>query len=200
MCKAPSLFQIKEVMRSKGHVYFNGNKPYDLNIIGIRANNNRPNFFDDWITVSFRNENGKEIIRYFRATTDPGLYWLEHPMNVRGTAIMCEGQYRGVYKIGRHKRYKALEQIAPIEFVRDYDRDKELDFDSDRKETKIIKANIHRANQSDTSKIVGKWSAGCQVICVGFDYFMDICEQGKEHWGNKFSYTLLNEKDFDQFG
>ena len=35
------------------------------------------------------------------STTDPGTYYREDPMNVRGTAVMQPEQYRGVYKIGR---------------------------------------------------------------------------------------------------
>jgi len=192
----PSLSAIRSVMSCKGHVWFDGAKPYDLNIIGIRSANNIPNAFDDWVTVSFRDENGCIETRYFRATTDPGLFWLLHPIRLKGTAIMCEGQYRGVYKIGKHKGYEALEQVAAIDFVRDYNRDRQLDFDSDRKERSIIKANVHRANARGTSTQVDKWSAGCQVICKGFDEFLGLCRKGKDYYGNRFSYTLLNEKDF----
>ncbi len=193
----PTIQQIKGVMAWKGYTFFDGEKPYDLNIIGIRSLSNIPNSFDDWITVIFRDDNCIEQIEYFPATTDPGLYWLKNPMNVNGTAIMCEGQYRGVYMIGRHKDYKALEQIGPIDFIRDYDRDSLLDFDSSRRERGIIKANIHRANKAGTSTQVDKWSAGCQVIVRGFDEFMALCEKGSKNYGNSFSYTLLNECDLD---
>jgi hypothetical protein len=193
----PSREQIQAVMQQKGYTVFNGHKPYDLNIVGIRNKSTIPNFFDDTIAVFYRNEYNHEMIEYFPATTDPGLFWLQHPMHFDGTAIMCEGQYLHAYSIGRHKGYKALEQAGPILFIRDYNRNNILDFNLQNKEKTIIKANIHRASNSGISVKVDKWSAGCQVLSRGFDYFMELCDLGRIHWGNHFSYTLLNQKDFE---
>lgn len=39
----------------------------------------------------------------FPATTDPGTFYRENPLSVKGTAIMKPGQYRGAYMIGRHR-------------------------------------------------------------------------------------------------
>lgn len=196
MLKPPSE-HIKAVMRKKGYMVFNGYQPYDLNIVGIRNSTNVPNSFDDTIAVFYEDEYGYDQIEYFPATTDPGLYWLLNPMRTDGTAIMCEGQYRGAYAIGKHKTYRALEQVEPIEFVRDYNRDSTLDFNSSRKEKTIIGANIHRANKHDTSTKVDMWSAGCQVIARNFSRFMELCDLGRIYWGNRFTYTLLNQRDFD---
>ena len=48
------------------------------------------------------------------ATTDPGLYYLEHPMNVDGTAILIPGQYIGSHKTGLHKGDHALIQCGKL--------------------------------------------------------------------------------------
>ena len=69
---------------------------YNLNIIGLRTKGSDSNKFDDRICVVYKDENGW-VTRTWEATCDPGLYWREKPMNVAGTAIMCEGQYRGAY-------------------------------------------------------------------------------------------------------
>lgn len=201
----PMIETLENTLRRKGYAVFQGKtknggvRPYDLNIIGIRADCHTPNRFDDRLIVFAKDEEGKPLFRSYTITTDPGLYWLENPMHVEGTAIMCPGQYRSAYKIGRHKNYKALEQCGPIDFVRDYNRDGKLDFYSHFKTSGIIKANIHRATAYGTSVQVDKWSAGCQVFAGNreFDEFMKLCEKARAVWGNRFTYTLLTQQDME---
>lgn len=167
-----------------------------MNIIGIRNDSAQPNSFDDTICVLFKDEYGDDTLLCFPATTDPGLYWLKNPMRVDGTAIMCEGRYEGAYKLGTHRGYKALQQVGKIDFVRDNDRDGELDFQSPKKIHEVIYANIHRASEQEDSISVGKWSAGCQVIQKGWSEFIELCEKSAlitEQ--DRFDYTLLNIRD-----
>lgn len=190
----PSIDQIKKAFAKKGYTFRSGE--YQLNIIGIRNDNAKPNSFDDTLCVLFRDEYGDEVLLTFPATTDPGSYWLAHPMNVKGTAIMMEGQYKDVYKVGVHKTYKALQQIGKIRFVRDGNKDNVLDFDAATKIEDIIGANIHHAAAKENSVTVDKWSAGCQVIQKGWQEFIELCDKARlitER--NRFDYTLLNVKD-----
>ena len=203
--------KIIAVLKAKGHAVFEDDKKnYNLNIVGIRSANNIPDSFDDLITV-FWKFNGEWHFRVFPCTTDPGLYWLKHPMQALGTAIVKEGQYRGVWQIALHQgKYKALCQRKPITIIRDFDRDGQLDFDSARQETGIYGINGHRANENGKSIAVGQWSAGCQVLqnreifnpdnqsvrVFEFDYFMSLCDKAAANFGNSFTYTLINEKDF----
>jgi hypothetical protein len=62
----------------------------------------------------------------------------------------------------------------------------------------IFGINIHRSNASGESKVVEKWSAGCQVFqkVNDFNFFMNVCEKAKGIHGNSFTYTLLEETDF----
>jgi len=190
----PSIEQIKKAFCHKNYILRKGE--YELNIIGIRNDSAKPNSFDDTICVLFKDEYGDEVLLCFPATTDPGSYWLQHPLNVEGTAIMQEGQYRDVYKIGLHKNYKALQQVGKINFVRDNDKDNELDFDAPRKIQDIIYANIHHASDKENSLTVDKWSAGCQVIQKGWQEFIELCERSRTvTQRNRFDYTLLNIKD-----
>ena len=55
--------------------------------------------------------------------------------------------------------------------------------------------NIHKAG--DASIVVDGWSAGCQVLARKFDFneLMNLVHCAVPIWGNKFTYTLLEEKD-----
>ncbi|MEM6685197.1 MAG: hypothetical protein AAF617_05320, partial [Bacteroidota bacterium] len=64
--------QIKEVMNDKEYAFFDKNKQYNLNIIGVRSNNTIANAFDDWLYLIFRDESLEEKIYEFPITTDPG--------------------------------------------------------------------------------------------------------------------------------
>ena len=172
-------------------------RPFELNIVGVRADNVVPNRFDDTIYVFFRNNIGKWILYPFSATTDPGTYWLQHPMNQDGTAIMKEGQYVDAYQIGLHRnQYLALVQRKPVTVYRDYDRNAVLDFMNGEEQTGFFGINIHRASVSGTTKFIDKFSAGCQVMADANDFktFMQLCEQHRNLYGNQFTYTLIDER------
>lgn len=195
----PSLDALLGVMSRKGYrIFRNPSQPFDLNIVGIRTASLVPHTFDDWLTF-FYQAHGRWIFNAFPATTDPGLFWLGSPSNDFGTAILKEGQYRKMYAVGKHKgRYRALVQRGEATVLRDFNRDGRLDFDSGREETGHFGINIHRAARLDAPLNVGQWSAGCQVLCdpLQFGYFIDVCERGRQAFGNAFTYTLLHERDF----
>jgi len=191
----PGIEKIKAVLAQKGYPLKRGN--YELNIIGIRNDSSKPNSFDDLLCVLFKDEYGDDVLLSFSCTTDPGAYWLKNPMNVKGCAIMKEGHYVDVYKIGRHRGYKALEQVGKIRFVRDNDKDDELDFNGMTEIFEVIKANILHAAMPENSTKVDKWSAGCQVINKGWEEFINLCVKSQSITKQKyFSYTLLNRNDF----
>ena len=63
-------------------------------------------------------------------------------------------------------------------------------------DTGMFGINIHKAGIAST--IVDGWSAGCQVLAKTDEYeiFMDLCRKQKlAGYGDKFTYTLLEEKD-----
>lgn len=193
----PSIEKLKTAFHKKGYELRTGE--YELNIIGIRNDTAKPNSFDDLICVLFKDEYGDDTLLCFPATTDPGTYWLEHPMNTEGCAIMQEGHYTDVYKIGVHKDYKALQQIGNIHYVRDNNKDDTLDFDASKKVVGVYATNIHHADVWEKSVQVDKWSAGCQVIQKGWHEFIELCEKSKLITEcNLFDYTLLNVRDLKQ--
>lgn len=190
----PSIEQIKKALLKKGYPIKTGE--WELNIIGIRNDNAQPNSFDDTMCVLFKDHYGDDTLITFSCTTDAGLYWLLHPMNVDGCIIMKEGHYPNAYKIGLHRGYKALKQIGNIRYVRDNNKDAILDFDAKNEVVGNFATNIHHASFPEKSVVVDKWSAGCQVINKGWLEFLELCDQSvliTEK--NRFDYTLLNIKD-----
>ena len=82
-----------KLFKSKGYVFFDKGE-YNLNIIGIRKSGNLiTNGFDDYIVVIYKNKRGWQKI-YYRATTEPGSYYMYSCPTKDGTAIMVPGQYR----------------------------------------------------------------------------------------------------------
>ncbi|KAF2343067.1 hypothetical protein [Flavobacterium tistrianum] len=194
----PSINEIQNVYAKKGYTFFDTKKPYNLNIIGIRSKNVIANSFDDTLCLIFSDDSLTLQVFYFAATTDPGLFWLQNPLNVSGTAILVPGQYKGSHQVGLHKgQYEALVQKAPVKVWRDANKDGKLDFSGPHHEG-IFGINIHRSNPDTESQTVEKWSAGCTVFkkAADFKFFMGICNRSKSLYGNSFTYTLLEESDF----
>lgn len=186
---------IQDALQKKGYKIFM--RPFELNIVGVRSDSTKPNAFDDSIYVFYVDKEGKLIQQKFQATTDPGTYWLQNPMNPQGTAILKQGQYIGSHAMGLHRgKYMALVQQRPVTVMRDYDRNAILDFNNGREDTGLFGINIHRASETGTTKVVDHYSAGCQVFASITDFilFMSLCERHKGLYGNSFTYTLIDER------
>ena len=201
MIKISGVEHIIRVMEKKGHKVFKDPSGHDLNIIGIRTADTAANRFNDYLCVFYLFD-GHWNFFAFPATTDPGTFYRENPINVKGTAILKPGQYRGMWKIGRHKGYKALQQNKPATVYRDADRDKNIDVEDQEEQTGMFGINCHRANSAKASTQVDKWSAGCQVFQDPdhYNFLLNLCQRGADKFGNSFTYTLLIEKDFKKGG
>lgn len=181
------------ILKNKGYKVYE--KPYQLNIIGVRSTESASNRFDDKLYVLFKNAKNQWEQYNYALTTDPGTYWLQHPLQVDGTAILKQGQYVDAYQIGLHRgQYKALVQRKPVTVIRDYDRNALLDFYNGRESKGLFGINIHRASIHGVTKTVGKWSAGCQVFERNEDFihFMSLCEKHRLQYGNQFTYSLID--------
>ena len=197
MFYVPSGDRLKAVMLSKGYTVFASTKGYDLNLFGVRTGDVEENKFNDWVGAMYLSK-GVWNTFAFPATTDPGLYWRQNPMNVNGTAVLKPGQYRGAYKLGEHKGYPALQQSKPLVVYRDFNRDQYLDLDESNTQEGMFGINIHRASSRAPSENVNKWSAGCQVLQdpVQFGFFIELVRKSVSLHGNSFTYTLMTEADF----
>lgn len=190
--------KIKAACEAAGYAFFD-NGDYNLNLGGIRCTTDT-NLFDDLLYCAYR-VNGEPVLKVWPATTDPGAYWLNNPMNSKGTAILIPGQYRGAYKIGPHGKsgYHALIQRGgSVSVYRDADRDNQHDMDPATEDNGYFGINIHRSNPFNKSYQIDKWSAGCQVHANVNNFFemMELAEKAEAMYGETFTYTLFEAMDF----
>jgi hypothetical protein len=187
-------------LKSKGYVVYE--KPYQLNIVGRRTDTTKPNSFDDWIYIFYKNNDNDWEGWKAKATTDAGTYWLLNPLQSTGTALLKAGQYVDAYAIGKHLgKYDALTQkLKPVVVVRDYNRNNILDFNNGKEESGYFGINLHHADSSGTTTIINKYSAGCQVFSNidDFNKFMDMAYKHKDLYGNIFTYTLIDERSYNR--
>jgi hypothetical protein len=203
MNKSITYKDISEAYRTKGYRFFTG--AMDINLFGIRSSVPWAGQFDDLIGVAFTDLEGIHRVYLWDGTTDPSDQWLKTPMHKDGTLILLEGQYRGALKLGVHGRtwasggYKAFEQVEPMKYVRDNNKDNILDIEGNAVIEGVFKTNIHRAHKYKIVDRIGSYSAGCQVIQSPEDFVKAVKigeEQVKRLGINSFTYTLFNEKDF----
>tara|TARA_R100000808_G_C2132719_1_gene141623 strand:+ start:593 stop:1219 length:627 start_codon:yes stop_codon:yes gene_type:complete len=191
----------KEVLEDKGYVFFDGNKSYNINIIGVRNSSNSSKSFDDSLLVIYRNILLEWQVESYQITTDPGPYILRKPINPDGTAILVPDQYRGVYKIGLHGgsfRHTALIQRGgKVKVYRDDDKDSKLEMDERKIQEGMFGINIHRHSRPAEREYVNGTSAGCQVFKNSKEFadFLEVCNISADKFGNSFTYTLLEEAD-----
>lgn len=192
-------YDFKSLFEKKKYAYFTKGQ-YNLNIIGVRTDNKgkATNLYDDYLIVIYTDANNKEKRVIYKITTEPGLYYLHKPMNSKGAAILVPNQYRGCWKIAKHKgKYDALCQAKPISVYRDNNKNDIYDLNPKTIDNGIFGINIHKSSDYITPTTVDKYSAGCQVFQrkVDFEAFMRLCKLQRNNFGNSFTYTLLNEKD-----
>lgn len=201
----PSLASVLDVLKSKQYlIYENDAIDWNVNIVGIRNNSRDPSLFDDTLVV-FHRFLGQWDIRYYLITTDPSIEYLLNPINYNGTAILKPGQYVSTYALdihgaGRAGAHLALcQRLGEVTVYRDSDHDAMINMDNNNVETGMFGINIHRGPRN------GQWatnntyfSAGCQVFADDrkFDEFLMICQNAANSYGNKFTYTLLEQSDF----
>ena len=135
---------------------------------------------------------GEETIG-FRASTDPGWYWIKHPMNPKGCAILTEATH--LFKLGVHQqKYPALVQAEDFVVWR-------LDTDGNRKKKgNAVDIHIHSGGPGMD---VGSFSAGCQVIQSPEGYFQgtwfkffDPLAEAMHRYGQKtVPYKLMFVED-----
>ena len=209
----------KRLAKDKDYVVFENTRPYNLNIWGVRSDNQKAGKFDDKLFIWT-----DDLFEEFTVTVDPSDLYLLNPINPLGTAIIKPGQYLGLWAKGYHKgreNHPALVQRNPIVVIRDFNRDAKLDFnpidDADeihiegdvsnyyldqelvyRTHLGYFGINCHRANKYKILELVGLHSAGCVVHQDPFRYekeFLPLIDKAINIWGNSFTFTLITEKE-----
>lgn len=201
---------IEELLKAAGKLEYSvfgyQGKPFNLNIWGERKTNmpgDNNNEFNDTLYVFYSEDGKTPILKRYEITTDPGTYWLQNPMNVKGTAAVVPGQYKKLWNIGLHQgKYKALVQTGKIKTYRDGNKDKVIDFKPESITEGYYGINCHRSNPYQPTQYVDKWSAGCQVFKnpKNFSEFLGLCEKASALYGNSFTYTLFTQEQLDTLG
>ena len=191
--------QIEKAVKSKGYVWFNASKDYDVNVVGVRNSSTLSqvtNLFDDKITLSYK-VNGEWFFHCWDATTEPGKKGVMQFHNSGGVARLVPNQYRGAYAVSMHRgKYQALcQRLKNVTVWRDKNRD--MNFDEIIQDTGMFGINIHKAGT--VSNFVENWSEGCQVFkrTKDFNDFMVLINRAKEIHGNHFTYTLITSNDIN---
>ena len=188
--------QIEGAVKAKGYVWFEGEKDYDVNIVGVRnsaTGQKVTNAFDDTITLSYK-VGGQWKFHTWTCTTDPGKKGVMEYHNANGVARLVEGQYRGSHTIRLHQgKYEALGQAKNVKVYRDANKD--LTYNEDKIQEGVFGINIHKAGADST--YVENWSEGCQVFkkSADFEEFMTIIRKSRDIHGNSFTYTLIESTD-----
>lgn len=176
------------------------NRPYELNIVGVRSNSLKGGFIDE-IHFFYKNGSGKWIYSVCKGTTDPGTFYLNDPAYPKTTAILAEGQYGG-FQLGYKGALLTLSSRKPLRVVRNYNRTSILDLKNGIEEVKSTNINIIHANfeQSPSGTVIGyddfnqKHNEGAQVLAYFDDYqkLMRAALKSEKLYGNDFTYTLID--------
>jgi hypothetical protein len=146
------------------------------------SNDNAPNQFNDSRFLVEVNPTPR-LVGGWEASIEPGKYYTKQPMNASGAAqIQVPGQYKA-WRVGKHKgRELALVQVAPVDIIRDKNRNGKVD-KGDLKEHSLIGANQHSA--SDQQFVDGA-SAGCPVgrTSKGHQEFMRFLQEDADYKAN----------------
>ena len=166
-------------------------------ICGIRTSEDTPDAFDDVFYLM----KGDKIIVETTGTTHPGKAVLIggfRKYNKKGAAVVVSNTwYNRVWKKGKHKGiYKALVQTgAKIDVYRDGNADAKVDA-TGTIYSGFFGINFHLSGKNPLKnlikKLIGYWSAGCQVCNVYKDYrkiIKYIFESDQEF----ISYVIVDE-------
>jgi hypothetical protein len=125
------------------------------------VNKDEPNEFNDLRCLLSFKQGVPVITNYWVATTEPGKYYTENPMNPKGAARIQFGQYTA-WRVGVHgkDRHRALVQVNPITVCRDVNKDYARARDIE--DTGLFGVNQH-GGYDQPEKNIGRASAGCLV-------------------------------------
>jgi hypothetical protein len=172
-------------IRALNIVYFEG---IDCDLTTVNSDR-----IDGWNDVRAIISNTGDVLLCCAATTEPGWYYRQNPMNDGGAAQVAFGQYLDAWMIGDHHGQDALVQCGSLRVYRDKNED------GSRKGDAIDVGANFGINQHTTSNApdkVGRWSAGCFVgkfPKTHNDKFMPIC---RAMGLATFDSTLIDGSDF----
>jgi Putative peptidoglycan binding domain len=183
--------RIIKYLQEKEYFIAVGAKQYNIVYIEGANANGMPNrdTFNQWndrrIVLEIASGTPK-IIGNWLATTEPGKWYVENPLNAQGAARIAFGQYRA-WQVGMHPRnsnnsHEALVQVKAIKVYRDRNKDGKRTGDP-------IDEGLFGINQhwGYDMREVGKASAGCLVGQSRNEHreFMALIKQDRRYQLNR---------------
>ena len=159
------------------------------------------NEFNDSVGVIAWDSEEKEwdLLCLYQATTEPGDYYIDNPLNPNGCACLDWGLHKGIWQFGHHKGYRALVQADTVRLRRTRDTKLRDDVVSVERGNGI---NLHSTSTGFSGDNVGRWSAGCVVIRSWDDFraFLKTLERSPQYRKSgdcRFDFRLLNAEWLD---
>lgn len=165
-----------------------------------KLNDDAPNVWNDTRLVIEFKKDLPEIVGAWEATTEPGKYYTQKPLNVAGVARIAFGQYQAwqISNIGQKETQVALIQTGgKVTVYRDLNQDGIRTGDS--LDTGFF--GINQTGASDApSNDIGIWSAGSLVGRTrdGHKQFITLCKQDPRYLKNNqyiFQTTIIAGDD-----
>ena len=196
---------IVAAMRREGYVV--DTPPGEINIVYVEGLNEDGKVNDDaadkWndlrVVIGFEGDK-PVILGKWRATTEPGADYTEHPVNPAGAARIKFGQYQA-WRVGMHRGdHEALVQRGKVTVCRDLNKDMIRTGDA-RDVGDNFGINQHGPSGAEEAPDnVGKFSAGCLVgkTMAGHRAFMAIVKADPRFVANPeylFRTAILAERD-----
>lgn len=187
---------IRTTYERNGYRFFDGGKPYNLNLFGVRYPDGI-NEWSDFICVLYRDDRLTWRLFQTAGTTKSGLNGMRKPVNPKGTGILVPGQWP-CYRLDLHngKHLALCQRSAPVKVYRDSNTDTVLDLNPDTIEEGFFGVNIH--SPFSDAETVGPRSVACQVpsTVAAWNQILSLAKRSAEIYGNSFTYTLFNASDF----
>lgn len=215
---------ILNAMKKRKYVILD--RPYELNIIGIRTTyegGKYTNAFTDWMYLIFKKDNSENWeIRKYKCSTMPGYYkginlppgldfkQLPGIQNRGGMGILKPMQYLNIYQT-THPAYgkkwlneRALFITGSQVCYRDKEPGPTVAFRKDNGKTQAFTGGwgmlIHCAfKRPNAGTQVFNYSEGCQVLSspADLDDLFKHVDKHVERYGDGFNYTLMYSKDLE---
>lgn len=180
---------IKEWYKTKGYTF--RDKPFQINLLGIRKNYTATNAWDDTLVVCYKDNENEKVLIFNNFTTDPGYYFLKTKLlNPKGCAFVEEGNYQNLFTVGMHQgKIEALVQYRPIKVYRDANKDNTLD--KGVEDVGMFGINLHHGYNS---AVIFNNSAGCQVLKSPTDLttVLNLAKIHEHLYGKGIDYTLTS--------
>lgn len=168
-------------------------------------NDDRPNEFND-VRLVFRilADGTPEVLLCVPATTEPGRFYTDNPLNVRGAARIAFGQYKAWVSGLHNGRQHALVQRGILKLHRDLDKNFKRSPSDPIDIGREFGINQHSAAGGMIPHFIGKNSAGCLVGQNEIEHarFMQIVEQDarfKTNKGYMFISAIISGTELDTF-